>query len=340
MRKIIHVGAEIVERAFVETNSAQETLANAEQALFDISETQTSNDIADMRESLLEFCHVMSNRQNDDTIKTGFEHADKILGGLYPSELAIVAARPSVGKTALAVNIAKHVAFSQQKTVLFVSLEMSRHELVARFIQTHAGIDGERIRQNTLSKDDYVKLDKAYNDLMSTKIHLDQTSHRTATEIAALARRYKRKHDLRLLVVDYIGLVTPENSRDPRHEQVAKSTRILKSIARELKISVLCLAQLNRQADNSSGNVRPRLAHLRESGAIEQDADVVIFIHREENDKDDEKGVSNEVEIIIAKNRNGRCGDVRLSWFGEYSRFETPTYHNDNEPSLYDIREF
>jgi replicative DNA helicase len=178
---------------------------------------------------------------------------------------------------------------------------------------------------------------------VNTNIYIDQTSYRTATEIAALARRYKRKHDLRLLVIDYIGLVTPENSRDPRHEQVAKSTRLLKSIARELKISVLCLAQLNRQADNSSGNNRPRLAHLRESGAIEQDADVVMFIHRDEQANDNEvkeKVISSEVEIIIAKNRNGRCGEVRLNWFGEYSRFETPTYHNDNEPSLYDIRDF
>jgi replicative DNA helicase len=247
-----------------------------------------------------------------------------------------------MGKTAFVTNIAEYISFDLQQTVLFISLEMSKIELGLRILQSRGLISGEKIKKKKLLKEDYDKLHRTLNEMEHAKLHIDETPNRTVTEIAAIARRYKRQHGLRLLIIDYIGLITPENDRDPRQEQVAKIARQLKGLARELKIPVICLAQLNRQVDTSGGN-RPRLSHLRESGAIEQDADVVIFIHREEQymtkDEAREKGIDGKADIIVSKSRNGRCDDTRLNWFGEFTRFENPTHHTNNEPMLYDVRD-
>jgi replicative DNA helicase len=281
--------------------------------------------------------------KNDETLKTGFHGVDDILDGLHPSELVVLAARPSMGKTALVTNIAEYISFDLRQTVLFISLEMSKKELGLRILQSRGLINGERIQKKKLLKEDYDKLHRTLNEMEHAKLFIDETPNRTVSEISAIARRYRRQHGLKLLIIDYIGLITPENDRDPRQEQVAKIARQLKGLARELKIPVICLAQLNRQADLSGGN-RPRLSHLRESGAIEQDADVVIFVHREEQymtkEEAREKTLEGKADIIVAKSRNGHCGDTRLNWMGEYTRFENPTSHTDNEPTPYDIRDF
>jgi replicative DNA helicase len=347
LRKTIHVGSQIVENGFDPIKTGKEVLSEAEQAIFDLSETQTVNCIADMPDVVTDIYQYIDNKmnKNDDILKTGFHDVDEILDGLYPSELIIIAARPAMGKTAFATHIADYVSFDLQQTVLFVSLEMSKRELGLRILQSRGLVDGERIKKKKLLPEDYQKIHRTFDEMYRAKLHIDETPSRTVTEISANARRYKRKHDLKLLVIDYIGLITPMNERDPRQEQVAKMTRQLKKLAKELKIPVVCLAQLNRQADVSGGNNRPRLSHLRESGAIEQDADVVMFIHREEQymtkEEAQEKGIEGKTDIIVAKNRNGCCGDVKLNWYGKYTRFETPTYHTDNEsPTLLIVREF
>jgi len=256
--------------------------------------------------------------------------------------LIIVAARPSMGKTALAANIAEHAAMEEHRPVLFVSLEMSRYELAQRMMCSRGKIRGEKLRSGFLSGEDHKNLIEVSATLGNSPIYIDDSPTRTVTEIAATARLLKRNQGgLGLIVVDYLQLIQPENTNDPRQEQVAKMARRLKVVARELETPVLCLAQLNRQAEMTRDN-RPKLNHLRESGAIEQDADVVILIHREEyylSAQEREAMRSGtaassclgEADIIIAKQRNGPTGEVKLHWFQQYTRFENAEKHGYNE---------
>jgi len=256
-------------------------------------------------------------------VETGFTDLDALCGGLHNSELIILAARPSMGKTAFAMNIAEHVSIALHQPVLFVSLEMACLELADRLLCSAAQVNGHRLRNGTISQEDRRRLVQKSTEIGSAPLFIDDTPGRTLTEIAAVARRLKRKQGLAMVVIDYLQLIEPDNPRDPRQEQVARIARRLKMMSRELDIPVLCLAQLNRQAEVSRDN-RPRLNHLRESGAIEQDADVVMFVHREEyyqtNDEDRER-VKGQAEIIIAKQRNGPIGDVKLLWQHDYTRF-------------------
>jgi replicative DNA helicase len=228
-----------------------------------------------------------------------------------------------MGKTALALNIAEYVAMRSQLATLFVSLEMSSVELADRMLCSIAEVNGQRLRNGTISNDDRRRLIEKAAELSQAPLFVDDTPSRTITEIAAAARRLKRKHQLGLVAIDYLQLVEPDNAKDPRQEQVAKIARRLKGLARELKVPVLCLAQLNRQAEVTKDN-RPRLSHLRESGAIEQDADVVMFIHREEyylTNDEDRAQVAGQADLIVAKQRNGPTGEVKLAWKKDFTRF-------------------
>jgi hypothetical protein len=209
--------------------------------------------------------------------------------------------------------------------VLFVSLEMSAIELADRLLCSVARVNGHRLRNGTISNDDRKRLVKSAAELSQAPLFVDDSPSRTVTEIAAAARRIRRRCDnqLGLIVIDYLQLIEPDNPRDPRQEQVSRMTRRLKGLAREMKVPILCLSQLNRQAEDSKDH-RPRLSHLRESGAIEQDADVVMFVHREEyyHRGDEQEQYAGQAEIIIAKQRNGPVGDVELVWLKDFTRFE------------------
>ncbi len=245
-------------------------------------------------------------------------------GGLHGSELVIIAGRPSMGKTALAANIADHVAIGQRLSTLFVSLEMSRLELAERMLCSHGRIDGHKLRNGFISPMDRNKLVEASGNMHEAPLFIDDTPSRTMTEIAATARRLKRREQLSLVVIDYLQLIEPDNMKDPRQEQVARIARRLKGMARELNVPVVCLAQLNRQAEASRDN-RPRLSHLRESGAIEQDADVVMFVHRDEyycTTEEEKQRCAGQADIILAKQRNGPVGEVKVAWVQNYTRFE------------------
>ena len=258
----------------------------------------------------------------DGAAETGLNKFDEMTGGLHHGELIILAARPSMGKTALAMNIGEHVSINQKQPVLFVSLEMSGIELADRMLCSLARVNGHRVRNGTISSDDRDKLIQTANDIRGTAVRR-RCASRTVSEIAAAARRIKRREDaLGLIVIDYLQLIEPDNSRDPRQEQVAKIARRLKGLARELEVPLLCLSQLNRQAEDSKDH-RPKLSHLRESGAIEQDADVVMFVHREEyyHRGDDRAQFAGQAEVIIAKQRNGPIGDVELTWEADFTRF-------------------
>jgi replicative DNA helicase len=337
LRSLIDASTDILRDAYDAVDEPREQVARAEARIFQILEHRTSAEAKPIDAVLSDVLARMDARMKHEQalggVETGFTELDTLCGGLHNSELIILAARPSMGKTALAMNIAEHVAIDARQPVLFVSLEMASLELADRLLCSAARVNGHRLRNGTISKEDRRKLIEKSTAISDSPLFIDDTPGRTLTEIAAVARRLKRKQGLSLIVIDYLQLIEPDNPRDPRQEQVARIARRLKTMSRELDIPVLCLAQLNRQAEVSRDN-RPRLNHLRESGAIEQDADVVMFVHREEyyqtTDEDKER-VKGKAEIIVAKQRNGPIGDVDLMWLHDFTRFVNPEHKPHDE---------
>ncbi len=328
LRSIIHVSTEILRDAYDPAIEPREMIGLAEERIFAVHDSRSSDQLASMHDVLVEaFAHIDKRMEQGGAtgVPTGYVDMDNMTGGLHESELLILAARPSMGKTALATNIADHVAAEAQGCVLFVSLEMARLELAQRMLCSRGEINGKKFRGGYLSGEDRDRLVEASAKLSKAPLFIDDTPSRTVTEIAAAARRLKRRQGLALLVIDYLQLIEPENPRDPRQEQVAKIARRLKGLARELNVPVLCLAQLNRQAEATKDN-RPRLSHLRESGAIEQDADVVMFVHREEyyhtREEAKEMDIVGQAEIIVAKQRNGPTGEIKLHWVQDFTKFK------------------
>ena len=331
LRRLIHTGSEIVRDAYAPETQAKDLLNKAASQMTMLCENQTTNQVTDMAALMVDVSDYMERKLKGlvDGVKTGFTELDKLIGGLHPNELIILAARTGMGKTALALNIADNVAAGGQ-TVLFVSLEMAKIELATRLICSRTRLNSYRIRHNNLSTEEYRLFLDTANELGSIPMYIDDTPSRSIVEIAAVARRLKRQQDLQLLIVDYIGLIRPENPNEMRQEQVAKIARQLKLLARELHIPVLCLAQVNRESEKGKGDTgwqseRPRLSHLRESGAIEQDADVVMFVHRAEmymsKEKAAEKDIVGKADLIVAKQRNGAIDDVPLLFRKEWTRF-------------------
>jgi replicative DNA helicase len=328
LRKLIFSSTEILRDAYDETVDPRQMLSRAEEKVFGILDQKSGGEVATISDVLQESLIRMNARMEQDYgaggVATGFTDYDRLTGGLHPSELVILAARPSMGKTALAMNIAEHVAMEEKSPTLFVSLEMSALELGDRLLCSVAKVNSHRLRNGTISMEDRKRLVEKAAIISLSPLFVDDSPSRTMTEIAAAARRLKRKDGLGLIVIDYLQLIEPDNPKDPRQEQVAKIARRLKGLARELEVPVLCLAQLNRQAEDSREH-RPRLSHLRESGAIEQDADVVMFVHREEyyqNNDEDRARVAGEADLIVSKQRNGPTGDIKLTWKSDFTRFD------------------
>ncbi|MBQ9371115.1 MAG: replicative DNA helicase [Thermoguttaceae bacterium] len=324
-RMVIGVCETALNDAYSPEIQPKELVARTEERIFEINDKHNTTRIERMSDLLPEVFHLIDARAAGevDGVPTGFKDLDKMIGGLHGSELIILAARPSMGKTALATNIADYVAVEKHEPTIFFSLEMARTELALRMLCARGRIPGEHLRGSLTSKEQ-ASFSRAASALSEAPLYIDDSPSRTVTEIGAVARRLKRHDGLALIIIDYLGLIEPDNPSDPRQEQVAKIARRLKGLARELNVPVLCLAQLNRQTEMTKDN-RPRLSHLRESGAIEQDADVVMFVHREEyyHSKEDaeEKGLRGLADIIVAKQRNGPVGDVRLAWVSRYTLF-------------------
>ncbi len=339
LRSLIHTSTDILREVYDESIEPREMLNRAEEKIFSILGDEGTNQTTTIRDVMLKAMERIDHRMQHDHatggIETGFADLDTLTGGMHDSELIILAARPSMGKTALALNIAEHVAM-QGSTTLFVSLEMASLELADRLLCSAAKVDGHRLRNGTINNDERRQLVEKAGELSQAPLFIEDSPSRNMTEIAAIARRLKRQHKLGLIVIDYLQLIEPDNARDPRQEQVARIARRLKGMARELRVPLLCLAQLNRQAEAAKEN-RPRLSHLRESGAIEQDADVVMFVHRDEyyeSNEEDRARLAGEADIIVAKQRNGPIGDVKLTWLSKYTRFVPRSLprHGEFEP--------
>ncbi len=333
MRRLIDASTSILRDAYDESQDATELVSQAEQRIFQIQDERNANSasvISEVLKSAMARINArMKGEQLSDGVMTHFTDFDNMTGGLHAGELVILAARPSMGKTAFAMNIAEQVAMKENAPVLFVSLEMSSIELADRLLCSVARVNGSRLRNGTISQEDRLRLVQVAGQISQSPLYVDDAPSRTVSEVAAVARRISqqemRKTDgrkLGLIVVDYLQLIDPDNPKDPRQEQVAKIARRLKMLARELKVPILCLSQLNRQAEEGKDH-RPKLSHLRESGAIEQDADVVMFVHREDyyhhgEEADELRG---HALIIIAKQRNGPVGDCELVWERDFTRF-------------------
>ncbi|QDU57764.1 replicative DNA helicase [Aeoliella mucimassa] len=327
LRALIQASTDIIRDSYDPTIDSRQMLSRAEERVFSILEEKGNSQVTSIREVLQESLARLDARMRSDHtaggVETGFEDFDEMSGGLRANELIILAARPSMGKTALAMNITEHAAIDCQAPTLFVSLEMSKLELGDRLLCSRARVNGHRLRNGHISKEESQLLIRTANEISSAPLYIDDTPGRTMTEIAAAGRRLKRRHGLSLVVIDYLQLIEPDNSSDPRQEQVSKIARRLKGLARELSVPVLCLAQLNRQVESTRDN-KPQLSHLRESGAIEQDADIVMFVHREEyyqTNEEDRARVRGEADLLIRKQRNGPTGDVKLTWLHDFTRF-------------------
>ena len=328
LRALITASTEILRQAYDQRQDSRQLVSAAEQQIFSIVDQRAASSVNSIRDIL----HIAMDRldarmrgeQTQDAVDTGFTDLDRLMGGLHNSELVILAARPSMGKTAFAMNIAEYVAVELRRPTLFVSLEMSSVELADRLLCSAAQVDGHRLRNGTLANTDKLRLVEKAGEISQAPLFVDDSPSRTVSEIAAAARRIKRREGgLALIAIDYLQLIEPDNPDDSRQEQVARIARRLKGLAREMKVPVLCLAQLNRQAEDTRDH-RPRLSHLRESGAIEQDADVVMFVHREEYylRGEEQKEHEGTAEIIISKQRNGPVGEVELRWEKKFTRFQ------------------
>lgn len=323
-RRLIAGCTETIQECYAAQQTAAELVDAAERRVFAVADSQVQNDVAVAADVAPETLRRIFSRAEGGHaltgLATGFEALDAMTSGLQPEQLVIVAARPSMGKTAFALNVAEHAALGLGRPVLVVSLEMGRHELMERTLCSRAHVDGSRVRSGRgLGRDDRGKLTRAYERIVAAPLVIDDAPSRSVLQIMAAARRMKSRRGLSLIVVDYIQLVDTEPGRDNRQEQVAKISRRLKALAREVECPVVALSQLNRMVE-AREDKRPRMADLRESGAIEQDADLVLLLHRPEYyDPDDQPGVA---ELIVAKNRNGATGTVRLAFRRRQTRFE------------------
>jgi len=330
VRRLIHSANEILVRGFSNEEDVHELLNRAERSIFEISQDNVKTGfrkIQDLMSEVYENIEVLSKQKELVTgIATGFIELDTMTSGLQPSDLIIVAARPGLGKTSFALNVGQHAAM-MQKTVGIFSLEMAAHQLVHRLICAEARVDSHRVRTGKLHKEDWQALGKAITRLDKAKIFIDDTPGISVTEMRSKARRLKAEHGLDLLIVDYLQLMSPgpisRQRYENRQQEISAISRSLKGLAKELKIPVIAISQLSRAPEQRRGDHKPQLSDLRESGSIEQDADVVLFIYREDlyskEEDPEEKGIA---QIIIGKQRNGPVGIVRLVFIEQWTKFE------------------
>ncbi len=324
VRNLIHACNELQRDAYDQVMPPHELLDSAERRILEVAEMGVTGSTVTLQQAIHEAYDRIDARKGKDYqevsgVPTGFVDLDELTAGFQNSELIVIAARPSVGKTAFALNILRHIAVEEDMPAFFVSLEQARIELAERLLCSQARVDSHKLRKGHLSSDDMDKLVAGGDKLSKAKIFIDDTPGQSMLRIAANARRLKLRQGIRLVAIDYLQLIDPDNRKDSRQEQVAAISRRLKFLARELKIPVIALAQVNRSSEDRQDH-RPRLSDLRESGAIEQDADTVFLLHRPEyHEPGQQEGM---VEVIVGKQRNGPTGEVSLMYIKQYMRFE------------------
>ncbi|MFO8113131.1 MAG: replicative DNA helicase [Desulfosalsimonadaceae bacterium] len=330
LRKMIATANEIVTRCYEESGDVDEVIDYAESMLFDIAEQKVKHNIFPLGKLIDSNIDALEERQGSgsmmNSVPSGFKKLDKLTSGFQKSDLIITAARPGMGKTAFALNLARHSAVEAEVPVAIFSLEMSKEQLSLRLLCSEARIDSARVRECFFNEDDWLSLTNAAGVLSGAPIFIDDSTNLSSLDIKTKARRLKREKNIGMIIIDYLQLMRPAQAKERRDLEISEMSRTLKSLAKELNIPVIALSQLNRRLEERSDK-RPQLSDLRESGALEQDADLVIFIYRDDVYNTDENNPNKNIaEIHLAKQRNGPTGSCQLVFKGEYTRFENMAY--------------
>ena len=333
LRILINSASEIVSMSYADMGNVDDILDQAEKTIFEISESKIKPSFYPIKELVkksFSTIETLYNRKEHITgVPTGFEGIDKLTSGLQPSDLVIIAGRPSMGKTSFALNIAQHAAVEAKLTAGIFSLEMSKEQLSLRMLCSKAKIDAQNLRSGFISEHDWSKLAKAVQSVSEASIFIDDTPALSILEMRAKSRRLKSEHGLDLIIIDYLQLMRGGGNVERREQEISEISRSLKALAKELNLPVVALSQLNRKVEDRHDK-RPQLADLRESGAIEQDADVIAFIYRDEvYNKSDDNPNKGTAEIIIGKQRNGPVGMVKLAFIDKFASFENLAQFED-----------
>lgn len=324
LRRLIRLNEEIANTCYVGKDSLEDILSDTEKRVFDLIQRRNTGEFVPIRQIVMDAMDTIEkashNKGNVTGVATGFLDLDYKTAGMQPSDLILVAARPSMGKTAFVLNVAQYVAFKQDKTVAIFSLEMSKEQLVNRLFSMESKVDSQHLRTGNLSDAEWEKLIESAGVIGKSNLIIDDTPGISISELRSKCRKYKLEHNLEMIIIDYLQLMSGSGrSTDSRQQEISDISRSLKALARELRVPVIALSQLSRAVEQRPDH-RPMLSDLRESGAIEQDADVVMFIYRDDyyNKDTERKGIA---EIIIAKQRNGPIGTVELVWLPDYTKF-------------------
>ncbi|MBN1872254.1 MAG: replicative DNA helicase [Candidatus Omnitrophica bacterium] len=332
LRQLINNATEVVHDCYESTSDADKILDKAERLIFDITSKQVAQKSVLLKDVIKDSIETIDNlyqrKEHVTGIPTGFHEFDVMTAGLQSSDLIVVAGRPSMGKSAFVTCIAEHIGIVEKIPVAFFSLEMSKEQLVQRMLCSHARVNAHKVRTGFLSQADWPKLVNAAGKLSEAPIYIDDTPALNPLELKAKARRLKAQYDIKMIILDYLQLMQGPARSENRQQEISEISRSLKAIARELDLSLIAISQLSRAVEQRQDH-RPLLSDLRESGAIEQDADVVILLLREEYYNptlEDKKG---KAELIIAKQRNGPVGSINLTFINEYTRFENRSSRED-----------
>ncbi len=332
LRSLISTSTGIIQDCYSHKKDVNELLDKAEKMVFDITsrkhtETKSIPLKEIIKDSIETIDTLYQRKENVTGCPTGFHELDVMTAGLQKSDLIVIAGRPSMGKSALAASIAEHIGTVEKIPVAFFSLEMSKEQLVQRMLCSHARVNAHKVRTGFLSQSDWPRLTNAAGKLSEAPIYIDDTPAITALELRAKARRLKSRHDIQLIVVDYLQLMQGPSRSENRQQEISEMSRSLKALARELSVPIISISQLSRAVEQRADH-RPQLSDLRESGAIEQDADLVLLLLREEyyTPTEENRGVA---EVIIAKQRNGPVGTIKLAFVAEYARFENISYREE-----------
>lgn len=323
LRQLIKVTEGITNECYLDKEKVETILETTEKKVFDILQQRNTGNFVSIKDivfhSLESIEAAAKNKGSVTGVATGFYDLDYKTAGLQPSDLILIAARPSMGKTAFVLNIAEYVALKSNVTTAIFSLEMSKDQLVKRILSMHSKVDSQSIRTGDLSDDDWLKLVDSARMVGNSKLIIDDTSSISIGELRSKCRKFKLEHNLGLVIIDYLQLMSGSKKSESRQQEISEISRSLKALAREINAPVIALSQLSRAVEQRPDK-RPMLSDLRESGAIEQDADVVMFIYRDDyyNKDSEEAGIS---EIIIGKQRNGPTGTIKLAWLSQYTKF-------------------
>jgi replicative DNA helicase len=326
LRRLIEKSSEIIHKCYDEQGNTDDIIDFAQNAIFSVADNTLKKTFTHVSELVISNINTLEERQNNNSeysgIPSGYRQFDALTSGLQNSDLIILAARPSMGKTAFALNIARNVAIDENKQVAVFSLEMSKEQLSMRLLTAEARVNSERFKTGMIGEEDWQKVTEAAGIISDAPLFIDDSPNLTAMEIRAKSRRLKMDKGLSLIIIDYLQLMKGPSLKDRKDLEIAEISRSLKSLAKELNIPIIVLSQLNRMVEQRTDK-RPLMSDLRESGAIEQDADIIAFIYRDEvYNKDENNPNKGKAEIIVAKNRNGAVGKAILTFIGKYTRFE------------------